>query len=80
MWKYSKNIHKDTYNEANQAQAKGLLIYISPFQSPERSSRNLFAWSYVFVKCAEVRYFTTNVNKDHCLFSVRLASDTHPLI
>lgn len=35
MGKYSRTIHKDTYNGANQAQTKGLLIYIRPFQSPE---------------------------------------------
>ena len=54
---------------------KDLLPTSAHFKAPREDSRNLFSWSYVFVKCARVRYFNHNC-KEYCLFPLRPPSDT----
>lgn len=54
---------------------KDLLPTRAHFKTPREDSRNLFSWSYVFVKCARVRYFNHNC-KEYCLFPLRPPSDT----
>ena len=68
-------MHKDLCHEANETQDEGPFAYMSPFQSPRRGFQKSVSWSYVFVKCARVRYFNHNC-KEYCLFPLRPPSDT----
>ena len=65
--------------ELTKLKLRTLLLTCTHFKATRGDSRNVFSWSYVFVKCAKVRYFNHNC-KDHCLFPLRRPSDTYPSI